>query len=47
MAALTFLSPDYLTPLFTTTIGNMMLIGCAAWMMTGILVMWKMINFDV
>jgi tight adherence protein B len=47
MAALSFLNPDYLTPLFTTTAGNLMLIGCAVWMMTGILVMWKMINFDV
>jgi tight adherence protein B len=47
MGALTFLNPDYLMPLFTTTTGNIMLIGCGVWMMTGVLVMWKMINFDV
>lgn len=44
---LTFLSPDYLTPLFVTLPGNIILIGCGVWMLLGILVMWKMINFEV
>jgi tight adherence protein B len=47
MGILTFLSPDYLTPLFYTLPGNIMLIGCGVWMVLGILVMWKMINFEV
>ncbi|MET1046838.1 MAG: type II secretion system F family protein [Hyphomicrobium sp.] len=38
-------SPDYLMPLFTTTIGHFMVAGGAAWMMIGVLVMKKMINF--
>lgn len=47
MGILTFLSPDYLTPLFFTLPGNIILIGCGVWMLLGILVMWKMINFEV
>jgi len=39
-------SPQYITLLFTTSIGNMMLIGSAVWMAMGVLVMKKMINFD-
>ncbi|TSE13274.1 type II secretion system F family protein [Mesorhizobium intechi] len=40
-------SPDYLMPLFTTSVGNLIL-GCAAvWMSIGILVMRKMMNFEV
>ncbi len=38
-------SPDYIMPLFTTTIGNFMVVVGACWMLTGILVMRKMINF--
>jgi tight adherence protein B len=38
-------SPDYLVPLFTTTVGKFMLCFGAVWMTTGILVMRKMINF--
>jgi tight adherence protein B len=34
-------------PLFETTAGNVMLVGCGTWMMTGVLVMRKMINFDI
>lgn len=47
MGILSFLSPDYLSPLFTTTPGNFILVGCGIWMLMGILVMWKMINFEV
>ena len=39
-------SPQYITLLFTTSIGNMMLVGSAIWMAMGVLVMKKMINFD-
>jgi len=39
-------SPQYITLLFTTSIGNMMLVGSAVWMAMGVLVMKKMINFD-
>ena len=44
---LMLVSPDYLTPLLSTTTGHMILIGCAVWMLLGILVMRKMISFDV
>ena len=39
-------SPDYITLLFTTTVGNFVLAGCVFWMTIGVLVMRKMINFD-
>jgi tight adherence protein B len=38
-------SPDYIAPLFSTRAGNFMLVAGACWMLTGILVMRKMINF--
>jgi tight adherence protein B len=38
-------SPHYITPLFTTHTGWLMIGGCALWMSTGIMVMKKMINF--
>jgi tight adherence protein B len=41
-----FTSPDYIGLLFITTIGHVVLAGCALWMGIGILVMRKMINFD-
>ncbi len=47
MGALTILNPEYLNPLFYTSTGHMLLLGCGLWMGTGILVMRKMINFDV
>ena len=43
---LSLTSPDYISVLFTTTVGHVVLAGCAVWMSTGILVMRKMINFD-
>jgi tight adherence protein B len=40
-------SPNYIMPLFTTSVGNLIL-GCSGvWMSIGILVMRKMMNFDV
>jgi len=39
-------SPGYISLLFTEPVGHLMLAGSAAWMMMGVLVMRKMINFD-
>lgn len=47
MGALTVLNPNYLNPLFSTSTGNIMLVGCGMWMLTGVLVMRKMINFEI
>lgn len=38
-------SPDYISPLFDTRTGNLMLLFSALWMLIGVLVMRKMINF--
>ncbi|MGE0008544.1 MAG: type II secretion system F family protein [Parvibaculaceae bacterium] len=46
MAALTVLNPAYLNPLWDTPMGNAMVIGSGIWMLIGILVMRKMVNFD-
>lgn len=47
VASVLFLtSPGYVSLLFTTTIGNVVLMGSGCWMLIGILVMRKMINFD-
>jgi tight adherence protein B len=46
MGALTVLNPAYLNPLWETTMGNVMVIGSGIWMLIGILIMRKMINFD-
>ncbi len=47
MAALTVLNPEYLNPMFNTNTGNIMLVGCGTWMMIGVLIMRKMINFQI
>jgi tight adherence protein B len=39
-------SPDYIELLWTTPVGRLMLAGSAVWMLLGIMVMKKMINFD-
>ena len=39
-------SPDYIALLFTTLVGNVVLVCCGLWMLMGSLVMRKMINFD-
>jgi tight adherence protein B len=39
-------SPDYISLLWTTSQGRIMLVCSAAWMGTGVMVMRKMINFD-
>ena len=38
--------PEYISLLWTDKLGNIMLAGSAFWMMCGVLVMRKMINFD-
>ncbi|MEO1206095.1 MAG: type II secretion system F family protein [Pseudomonadota bacterium] len=46
VATMTYLtSPDYIMPLFATKMGNFMLVIGAFWMLCGVLVMQKMINF--
>ena len=40
-------SPNYIMPLFTTSTGHLILIVSGAWMSIGILVMRKMMNFEV
>ncbi|MBL0406540.1 type II secretion system F family protein [Microvirga aerilata] len=40
-------SPAYISLLFTTLIGNMVIAASALWMLIGVLVMRKMINFDI
>jgi tight adherence protein B len=45
--ALFLTAPDYMTLLFTTTTGKLVLAGCALWMGTGTLIMRKMINFEI
>lgn len=47
MGAISLLNPDYLTPLWTTKMGNIMLIGSGIWMLTGVLVMRWMINMKI
>jgi tight adherence protein B len=39
-------SPGYIDFMFTTLAGQIILGGSVAWMMVGVLVMWKMIRFD-
>ncbi len=41
-----FTSPDYISLLFTTSAGNITLAASGLWMLIGVLVMRKMINFD-
>src|SRR6476620_5309542 len=46
MALVWITTPDYISLLWTTPLGQFMLVGCALWMTCGVLVMTKMINFD-
>ena len=43
---MTLINKDFLLPLFTETIGNMLLGGGLLWMAIGVFVMSKMIDFD-
>jgi tight adherence protein B len=42
-----FANPEYLMPLFNTGIGNVCLVASGTWMTIGVLVMRKMINFEI
>lgn len=45
--AMLILNPNYLNPMFETTLGNMLIVGSGMWMSLGVLVMRKMINFQI
>ncbi|MEM8935314.1 MAG: type II secretion system F family protein [Pseudomonadota bacterium] len=47
MGAVKVASPEYLDPLFNQRVGNFILIGAGLWMLTGVLVMRKMIQIKV
>lgn len=48
VASLAYLtSPDYISLLWTTTIGHIALAGSALWMIVGVFVMSRMIRFDI
>lgn len=47
MLLVSIFSPNYLDPLFSERTGNIMLIGSAMWMLLGVLVMKKMIDFKI
>ncbi len=44
---MTVLNPEHLNPLWETTAGNITVVGALLWMFTGVLVMRKMINFNI
>lgn len=44
--ALYWINPEYIMLLFTTTLGNIVVGISIFWMLLGVLVMWRMINFD-
>lgn len=46
MALIYMSSPDYMGLLFSTTVGHLILMGGGLWMLIGVLVMRKMINFS-
>ena len=46
-SAIWLLNPNYIALLFTTHGGNLMIAGGAAWMLAGVLVMQRMINFKI
>ncbi|WOF72703.1 type II secretion system F family protein [Parvibaculaceae bacterium PLY_AMNH_Bact1] len=46
MALIYLTTPDYISLLFTTTAGNLIIFGGLMWMGIGILVMRKMVNFN-
>jgi tight adherence protein B len=45
--AVYFMTPAYMSVLFTTTTGKIILSCCMIWMLIGIVIMRKMINFDI
>jgi len=47
MIGMAVLSPGYLDPLWHTDVGNLLVGGAAVWMVMGVLIMRKMINFKI
>ncbi|MCA0433810.1 MAG: type II secretion system F family protein [Proteobacteria bacterium] len=47
MGALTVLNPNYLKPMLETNMGHILMIGSGVWMLIGVLIMRKMINFEI
>lgn len=47
MSMLYITSPNYISLLWTTSTGHGLLVGSAVWMLIGVLVMKKMINFNI
>ena len=47
MGFISWANPTYMKPMFATTSGHIMMVVSALWMLTGVLVMKKMINFDI
>jgi tight adherence protein B len=47
MGGLMFLNPSYMDPLLNTQMGHIVLMVSGGWMLTGVLVMRKMINIDL
>lgn len=47
MGVMSFVNPTYLSPLLHTQLGHILLVVAGTWMTTGILVMRKMINFEI
>jgi tight adherence protein B len=45
MVMLYLTTPDYVAPLLQTRVGNFALLACGIWMLMGVMVMKKMINF--
>lgn len=45
--AVYFIRPNYIMILFITGTGKIIIGCCLAWMMIGVLIMRKMINFDI
>jgi tight adherence protein B len=39
-------TPEYISLLWSTPTGQLMLVACVCWMAIGVMVMKKMINFD-
>ena len=46
-SAVYFTSPGYMTLLFSTTTGHLVLGACAIWMGIGVFVMKKMVSFEI
>ncbi len=42
-----YINPDYIEPLYTTSIGRWAVFGCFVWMAMGALIIRKMIRFDI